>query len=201
MSHALSDVAEAAARAASIVMDASERLVVDADTMFMTQARLGKPYRGAYETKSGRQIEVPNVSDVLSETAPWKICVYAKDAIERSHRNSHTTDGSALRATFGAFAGFQRLCIGLRVLNRYFAPSCFTRSDNLFEAVEFQLESIDSAVKGISSKPTYGPEYGDETGERLAALAKSLRATLEAVEWEMAAFPSYAGCKANTPSF
>ncbi|MDW9481714.1 hypothetical protein GOB57_23995 [Sinorhizobium meliloti] len=186
------DVAEAAARAAIIAMDASERLVIDGDDAFLTQARLGKPDDSTYETKSGRCIEVPKVSGVLSETAPWRISVYAKDAITRSHRNSHTTDGSALRATFEAFAGFQRLAIGLRVLNRYYAPSCFTRSDNLFEVVEFQLASIDSAVKGISSKPPYGPEYGEETGERLAALAKSLRATLDAVEWEMAAYPAYA---------
>lgn len=193
------DVGEAAARAAVIVMDASERLRVDSDMMFMTEARLGKPYRRTYETKSGRQIEVPMVSGVLSETAPWEICVYAKDAIERVHRDSHTTDGSALRATFEAFAGFQRLCIGLRVLNRYFAPSCFTRSDNLFEAVDFQLSAIDSAVRGVSSKPSYGPEYGGETGEALAALASRLRETLEAVEWEMAAYPAYADYKAPRP--
>lgn len=186
------DVVEAAARAAVIVMDASARVATDSDLMFMRVAQLGKPYDRAYETKSGRKIEVPRVSGVLSENTPWEICVYAKDAIERGHRNSHETDGTALRATFEAFAGFQRLCIGLHVLNRYFAPSAFTRGDNLFEAVEFQLASIDSAVKGIVDKPTYGPEYGNETGERLAALANSLRATLEAVEWEMAAFPAFA---------
>ena len=49
--------------------------------------------------------------------------------------------------------------LGLHVLNR------------TLQAVEFQLASIDSAVKGIVDKPTYGPEYGHETGERLSALA------------------------------
>jgi hypothetical protein len=151
--------------------------------------------RSSDETKSGHNIDVPMVSSVFSETALWEISVYAKDAIERVHRNSHKTDGSALRSTFEALAGFQRLSLGLHVLNRYFIPSAFTRNDNLFEAVEFQLTSIDSAIKGITEKPTYGPEY-NETGERLAALANSLRATLEAVEWEMAAFPAYSDYRA-----
>jgi hypothetical protein len=193
------DVSEAAVRATIIVMDASERCAIDGDMMYMTEARLGKPYKRNYETKAGRNLEVPRVSEAFSETAPWDMSGYAADAIQRAHRNSHATDGLALRATFEALAGFQRLSIGLHVLNRYYAPSCFTRSDNLFEAVEFQLGSIDSAVRGVAEKPLYGPEYGDETGERLSALAKSLRATLEAVEWEMAAFPSYADYNAPKP--
>ena len=66
----------------------------------------------------------------------------------------------------------------------------------MFESVDFQLASIHSAVKGIVNKPTYAPEYGNETGERLAALTNSLRATLEAVEWEMAAYPAYVDYRA-----
>jgi hypothetical protein len=192
------DLSEAAARAALITMDASER-VANRDLEYVSLAQLGKPYRIGYELLSGRTIEVPKVSGAFSETAPWEISHYARDEIGRAHRNSHLTDGSALRKTFEALGGFQRFCLGLGVLNRYFTPSAYTRHDNLFEAAEVQLNDIDSAVQGISSRRSYGPEYADNAGDQLAALATRLRATLDAVEWEMASYPVYGAYKERTP--
>lgn len=183
------DIREAAARAAMIAMDASERVYVDGDHMFSTEARLGKPYRRKYELKSGGLVDVPAVSGTLSETAPWMIDVYARDAIDRYHKKSHLTDGSALRATFEALGGFQRLCRGLMVLHRYFMPSAFANGDNLFEATEFQLSAARNTIDGLSSRPGYGPAYGDETRSRLEAVADTLREMLVSVENEIAAFP------------
>ncbi|MCS4090126.1 hypothetical protein [Rhizobium sp. BK176] len=193
------DPTEAAARAALIAMDASER-VANRELDYIALAKLGKPYgRGDYELLSGRTVPVPMVSGVFSETAPWEISHYARDAIGRAHRDSHLTDGTALRQTFEALGDFQRFCIGLSVLNRYFEPSIFTRHDNLFEAAEVQLNDIENAVQGISSRRAYGPAYVNNAGDQLAALATRLRATLDAVEWEMASYPVYGAYKERTP--
>jgi hypothetical protein len=192
------DQIEAASLATIVVMDASER-VANREMEYVGVADLGKPYRREHELLSGRTIEVPEVSGVFSETAPWGMSHYAREAIGRTHRKSHLTDGAALRRTFEALSGFQRFCIGLNVLNRYFEPSAFTRHDNLFEAAEVQLNDIESAVQGISSRRAYGPAYGDNAGDQLAALATRLRATLDAVEWEMASYPVYGAYKERTP--
>ncbi|MBY3432934.1 hypothetical protein HFN89_01920 [Rhizobium laguerreae] len=121
------NLTEAATLATVIAMDASQR-VAGRDLQFLTQAKLGNHYQ----------------RDCMSS--------YAMDAIQRTHRDSHLTDGAELRRTFEALGGFQRLCVGLGVLNRYFAPSAFTRDGNLFESVELHLRDIDGAVHGISGR-------------------------------------------------
>lgn len=188
------DTADAAARASVIVMDASERWEMarqtGTDLSSMIVSQLGRPPKPTWQTAAGRLVEVPVVSRVFSETAPYQMSVYAKDAIVRSHLGSHLSDGVRLRETFEALAGFQRFSIGLHVLNRYYAPSNFTRSDNLFEAVDYQITSINFALEGVSERPRFEPEYGDENREELAMLADSLRELLGKVERELEAYSS-----------
>lgn len=165
------DPADAVARAAAIVMDASERYTVDDELDMMEIARLGKPHEEEHVLKSGRSADVPKVSGIFSSTAPWTMSVYAKHAIVQFHKRSHETDGAALRQTFTLLSEYQHLIAGMMALNRYFVPSTYARHDNSLDTVDFQLSSIDAVIGRVLAMGEYGPEYANDTGMRLADLA------------------------------
>ena len=151
-------------------------------------ARLGKPHTRTHRTVEGEVFEVPMASGALSETTPYPVSSFARDAISRFHRDCHVGDGTELRRTFEALAGFQAFCAGLHMLNRYFAPSMFTRHENLPAAVGLHVDTVRQAVEGLSRRGTYDPEYGDTGRNVLEAIAAKLKDTLDVVERELEAW-------------
>lgn len=172
--------------ATEICLEAQRRFARTNDLASFGLAALhGSPAR-PYRLADGRDVAVPWVMAVLQAGSGTELSNFAVTTIQISNERAHLTDGAKLRETFASLMDFQRVAAGLQAINRYWAPSAFTRRDNLLTVAQLQIRDLQAAMTGVSDRLNLGPDWRDEPSPDLQHLAGTLRGLLDTVEAEIA---------------